>query len=290
MESLLLERTYERIIERIREEASLSMISSDLSPKSPLAGPSSPRHERLDLVESRLLEFLRDRVLPQLNENHGLGAQDGETPGVRRKSVVATDIAYLQEVVNAAIERRVRNGRVTIALVGAVKAGKTCFINAFVGRPVLPSRNRAATAWPTIIRHNPSAHEPILTLDAAQFNNAVSRLRELGIYRRLRTFRPPSLEESWAHDEDDFLFGDVDVKSPISALPTAQFSPRSLDLEDENSLPYLHATWEALEDSCRESLKLFEQETFCFPTIVEGYDDCMINVSRRKTSRSRAAC
>ena len=50
-------------------------------------------------------------------------------------------------------QAKLNNNEMVIAVVGTMKAGKSTTINAMVGTEVLPSRNRAMTALPTLIRH-----------------------------------------------------------------------------------------------------------------------------------------
>lgn len=58
--------------------------------------------------------------------------------------------------------RKVTHHEMVLAIVGTMKAGKSTTINAIIGTEVLPNRNRPMTALPTLIRHTPGQHEPIL--------------------------------------------------------------------------------------------------------------------------------
>ena len=58
--------------------------------------------------------------------------------------------------------RKVTQHEMVLAIVGTMKAGKSTTINAIIGTEVLPNRNRPMTALPTLIRHTPGQHEPIL--------------------------------------------------------------------------------------------------------------------------------
>lgn len=55
-----------------------------------------------------------------------------------------------------------------LAVVGAMKAGKSTTINAIVGQEILPNRNRPMTSVPTLIRHVPGKTEPVLHLEHIQ--------------------------------------------------------------------------------------------------------------------------
>ena len=66
-----------------------------------------------------------------------------------------------------------------LAVVGAMKAGKSTAINAIVGREVLPTRNRPMTTLPTLIRHTPGTTKPVLRFENRQpINDHASLLRD----------------------------------------------------------------------------------------------------------------
>ena len=66
-----------------------------------------------------------------------------------------------------------------LAVVGTLKAGKSTTINAIVGEEILPKRNRAMTAIPTLIRHALAQSEPILTFShITPFNSQLKILQE----------------------------------------------------------------------------------------------------------------
>lgn len=58
--------------------------------------------------------------------------------------------------------RKITQHEMVLAIVGTMKAGKSTTINAIIGTEVLPNRNRPMTALPTLIRHTPGQHEPVL--------------------------------------------------------------------------------------------------------------------------------
>ncbi len=51
----------------------------------------------------------------------------------------------------------------TIAVIGAMKSGKSTTINAIVGSEVVPSRDKPMTSFPTIVTHRPGLVEPVFT-------------------------------------------------------------------------------------------------------------------------------
>ena len=65
-----------------------------------------------------------------------------------------------------------------LAVVGTLKAGKSTTINAIVGEEILPKRNRAMTAIPTLIRHTLAQSDPILNFSHINpFNSQLRILR-----------------------------------------------------------------------------------------------------------------
>jgi len=70
--------------------------------------------------------------------------------------------------------RKVTQNEMVLAIVGTMKAGKSTTINAIIGTEVLPNRNRPMTALPTLIRHTPGQHEPILHFPHVKPIEAVS--------------------------------------------------------------------------------------------------------------------
>ena len=66
-----------------------------------------------------------------------------------------------------------------LAVVGTLKAGKSTTINAIVGEEILPKRNRAMTAIPTLIRHAIAQSEPILNFShITPFNSQLKILQD----------------------------------------------------------------------------------------------------------------
>ena len=59
---------------------------------------------------------------------------------------------------------KVMDLELVVAVVGTMKAGKSTVINAIVGLELLPKRDGAMTALPTLIRHRPEQTEPVLRL------------------------------------------------------------------------------------------------------------------------------
>ena len=75
---------------------------------------------------------------------------------------------------------KVQKLELLVAVVGAMKAGKSTTINAIVGSEVLPNRSGAMTSLPTVIRHTPERLEPHLKFEKNEpFNQLISDLRKV---------------------------------------------------------------------------------------------------------------
>ncbi|OBZ66418.1 hypothetical protein A0H81_13701 [Grifola frondosa] len=68
---------------------------------------------------------------------------------------------------------RERKHKFIIAFCGMVKAGKSLFINALMGRSILPSDELPSTAWPCRLRHVRGRREPFLRIDSAFFQTRI---------------------------------------------------------------------------------------------------------------------
>lgn len=83
------------------------------------------------------------------------------------------------EILIRAEKDKVANLQLTLAFVGTMKAGKSMTINAITGARLLPSRDSAMTALPTIVTHKHKQKEPTLRLSRPKpFNDAIERIRE----------------------------------------------------------------------------------------------------------------
>lgn len=60
---------------------------------------------------------------------------------------------------------KLEKSEMTVAVVGTMKAGKSTTINAIVGSKVLPNRDTAMTAIPTLVRHTPKQVTPVMKLE-----------------------------------------------------------------------------------------------------------------------------
>lgn len=110
-----------------------------------------------------------ETYIPEKRADHGIDRE-----GLREiLALLATEMAKLDA------------NEATIAVLGAMKAGKSTTINAIVGSEVLPSREQPMTTFPTIVTHAPGMLEPTMDFPlAAAFaelaGNVRTRISELG--------------------------------------------------------------------------------------------------------------
>jgi len=72
---------------------------------------------------------------------------------------------------------KVEQLRMTLAVIGPLKAGKSTLINAIIGDHVLPARKSAMTALPTLITHTDGQAKPILRFDKPEpFNDLIRQI------------------------------------------------------------------------------------------------------------------
>lgn len=131
------------------------------------------------------IDNLREEALRQLTlmtrllnaaQSQGL-VEAPAAQGASRATLDTDSIAATFDIL--AHERsKLDNLEMVLAVVGPMKAGKSTTINAIVGAEVLPNRNRAMTALPTLIRHTPGATRPRLLLAKTEpLNKLISTLR-----------------------------------------------------------------------------------------------------------------
>lgn len=76
-------------------------------------------------------------------------------------------------------QAKVQQLRMTLAVIGPMKAGKSTLINAIVGAEVLPSRSGAMTTMPTLITHVDGCKEPVLRFPKPEpFNRVIKAISE----------------------------------------------------------------------------------------------------------------
>ena len=125
----------------------------------------SEKRIRQSRDEARRLILLQVRLLEQIGQDRQLVTPASVSErGERSDSHLAFTAAAIADKVGVLCETldKLEHLEMVLAVVGTMKAGKSTSINAIVGREVLPNRNRASTALPTLIRHRPGMQQPEL--------------------------------------------------------------------------------------------------------------------------------
>ncbi|WP_101103480.1 dynamin family protein [Macromonas bipunctata] len=104
----------------------------------------------------RLID-LEIKILQQMEEAPGVLIDDSQQKQTFNKESTKKRIEILEGE-----RKKVQKLEAVIAVVGTMKAGKSTTINAIIGSEILPNRELAMTAIPTLIRHTIGQIEPIL--------------------------------------------------------------------------------------------------------------------------------
>lgn len=120
------------------------------------------------------VEVLSDQAVLNAVQHHTAIEHGTRTVPAFTSSVIRETV----HVINGELAK-LKSLDMVLAVVGTLKAGKSTTINAIVGAEILPKRNRAMTAIPTLIRYAHEQNEPVLRFSrAALFNNRLKTLRE----------------------------------------------------------------------------------------------------------------
>ena len=112
--------------------------------------------------EADRLVGLQMDVLDKIRKTEGLLEPRAEIEENRQSLDQESVPQYLS--VLSGEKQKLETMDMVVAVVGTMKAGKSTTINAIVGSEVLPNRNAAMTAIPTLIRHTPGQKTPRLVL------------------------------------------------------------------------------------------------------------------------------
>ena len=220
----------------------------------------------INALQTSLLELLWSGTVRQL-KGHSVYSDDPERPEFERA------VEELERVLQEAIVRSKRK-RFVIAFCGTVKAGKSMFLNALMGRAILPSDGESAnsrtpypilsitaelpsTAWPCRIRHVEGQTVPELQFQAGPFLVALKELQDHQYGRKMQTYQPPQ----------GHMF---------EALPSDTPSEPS---EEEVILRTIHSQWIDLHAATRDNLLKFETLGFKLPQMATGEQNVKILVS-----------
>ena len=220
-----------------------------------------PWVQKLDFLQTSLFELLWSGTVGQLKQHNPHSSDDPERPEFERA------VKELESVLQEAIVRS-KKPHFSIALCGMVKAGKSLFLNALMGKSILSSEGESvnsripypilsitadlpSTAWPCRIRHVEGQTVPKLQFQAKPFISALKKLRAHQYGRKVQTY--PS--------------------------PAEIYDTPSVPSDEEILLRMIHRQWGDLHTVTRNNLLKFETPGFTLPPMARGEHDVKILVS-----------
>ena len=218
-------------------------------------------------LQTSLFELLWSGTVEQLKRHSAYSADDPERPEFERA------VEELERALREAIVRSKKPG-FAIAFCGMVKAGKSLFLNALMGRAILPSDGEPhdpstphhilsiigelpSTAWPCRLRHVEGQTIPELQFQAEPFLDVLKKLQYHQYGRKMQTYQTPP----------ENMFGAL-----LSGAP-------SKPTDDEILLGTIHSRWIDLFSVTRENLLKFETPGFKLPRMASGEQDVKVLVS-----------
>ena len=210
-------------------------------------------------LQTSLFELLWSGTVEQLKRNSAYSYDDPERPKFERA------VEELEMTLKGAIVRS-RKQRFTIAICGMVKAGKSLFLNALMGREILPSDGGP---------HDPITPHIILTV--------IADLPSIVLPCRLRHVEGQTVPELQFQAEP-FLNGlkelqahqfGREMQNMFGALSDAPSGPEDEDLH----MRTVRHHWIHLDDATRIKLLKFETPGFRLPRMATGERDVKILVS-----------
>ena len=219
----------------------------------------------LTALQTSLFELLWSGTIEQLKKRDAGSNNDPERPDFE-KALVELERA-LQEVIV-----RSKKQRFAIAFCGMVKAGKSLFLNALMGRAILPSDGEVmafvplctilnasaelpSTAWPCRLRHVENQRVPELQYHAEPFLVALRTLQAHQYGQKMRTYQAPA--------ENPFESLLSDILSDVPSEPSAE----------EVELRTIHSQWIDLHTITKSNLLKFEDPRFELPKRARGQHD-----------------
>ena len=218
-------------------------------------------------LQTSLFELLWSGTVEQLKRHSAYSADDPERPEFEKA------VEELERALQEAIVRS-KKQRFAIAFCGMVKAGKSLFLNALMGRAILPSDGEPqdsitpchilsiiaelpSTAWPCRLRHVEGQTIPELQFQAEPFLVALKKLQSHQYGRRMQNYQPPP--------ENMF-------EALLSDAP-------SEPSEEEVLLRTIHSQWIDLHAVTRDNLLKFETPGFKLPRMATGEQNVKVLVS-----------
>jgi len=219
----------------------------------------------LAALQTSLFELLWSGTIEQLKKRDVDSSDDPERPDFE-KALVELEKALQEAIV------RSKKQRFAIAFCGMVKAGKSLFLNALMGRAILPSDGETkplvllytilsaiaelpSTAWPCRLRHVEGQRVPELHYHAEPFLVALQTLQVHQYGQKMRTYTPQS--------ENTFESLLYDAPSDAPSEPSAE----------EVKLRTIHREWIDLHAITRSNLLKFENPEFELPKMATGERD-----------------
>ncbi|OBZ66419.1 Clamp-binding protein CrfC [Grifola frondosa] len=192
-----------------------------------------------------------------------LAAFATEGPSVSGSGPEAVRCAHLFEIRDNVEKELMRDKTKTfsIAFCGMVKAGKSLFLNALMGRMLLPSDELPSTAWPCRVRHVKGQQTPNLDIDAAYFQNAIDSLQRHHFGAMMENYRPP---------KDSNIFAAI-----LDDIPDTLGDSRSVGT-DEQALKLMtrkrevYKNWIDLHPTTKSNLLRFEKAGYRIPERASG--------------------
>jgi len=218
-------------------------------------------------LQTSLFELLWSGTVEQLKRHSVYSSDDPERPEFER-AVEELERALQETIV------RSKKQRFTIAFCGMVKAGKSLFLNALMGRAILPSDGESAnpctphtilsittelpsTAWPCRLRHVEGQTVPELQFQAHPFLVVLRKLQTHQYGRKMQTYQPPP-------------------ENMFEALLSDSPSEPS---DEEVLLRTIHSQWIDLHAATRDNLLKFETPGFKLPPMATGEQNVKTLVS-----------
>ena len=210
----------------------------------------------IDTLKTSLFGLLWSGTVEQLKRH---GPDDPEGPKFKKA------VEELEKELQGAIVRS-KKERFVIAFCGMVNAGKSLFLNALMGRAILPTdgeRNNSctlyhilsiivdfpSTAWPCRLRHVDGQTIPELQFQAEPFLDALKKL-QAHQYGRMMQNHPP---------EDIF--------------EAALYDALSVPSDEEILFRTIHSQWIDLDVDTRNNLLKFETPGFTLPRMATGEEN-----------------
>ena len=213
-------------------------------------------------LQTSLFELLWSGTVEQLKRHSAYSTDDPERPEFERA------VEELERALQEAILRS-KKQRFAIAFCGMVKAGKSLFLNALMGRAILPSDSEPhdsrtpyhilsiiaelpSTAWPCRLRHVEGQTVPELQFRAEPFLVALEKLQAHQYGRKMQNYQPP----------EENLF-----EALVSEAPS---EPPS---DEEVLLRTIHSQLIDLHPVTRDNLLKFETPGFSLSQMATGEQD-----------------